>query len=231
MDASWWTWSMTSNETFSRDVAQTIDALWSPGKGLTSWISFAMSNCEVVTFPLVPLVRCGAWLYRFLIFALFLTCIWINSCLRCFKCGSRGGQGVWTPPGKSQVIWVSIGNKQLDPTPRKSWTPLPLEDGGPPPEPSKMIVFFDFCNISWELKKTLSELFCQIDMDPLPRPWRKFLDPRMFFNCKTYESYLLPVRIAAHVYKPSRACEELESNAADLGGGGLLMWRIRMYAT
>ena len=26
-----------------------------------------------------------------------------------------GGQGVRTPPGKSQVIWVSIGNKQLDP--------------------------------------------------------------------------------------------------------------------
>ena len=28
------------------------DALWSPaGKGLTSWLSFVMSNCEVVTFP------------------------------------------------------------------------------------------------------------------------------------------------------------------------------------
>ena len=31
-----------------------FDALWSPaGKGLTSWPSFVMSNCEVVTFPLV----------------------------------------------------------------------------------------------------------------------------------------------------------------------------------
>ena len=31
-----------------------IDALWSPaGKGLTSWLSFVMSNCVVVTFPLV----------------------------------------------------------------------------------------------------------------------------------------------------------------------------------
>ena len=30
-----------------------IDALWSPaGKGLTSWLSFVMSNCEVVTFPI-----------------------------------------------------------------------------------------------------------------------------------------------------------------------------------
>ena len=29
-----------------------IDALWSPaGKGLTSWLSFVVSNCELVTFP------------------------------------------------------------------------------------------------------------------------------------------------------------------------------------
>ena len=28
------------------------------------------------------------------------------------------------PPGKTQVIWDSIGNKQLDP-PRKSWIPQP----------------------------------------------------------------------------------------------------------
>ena len=51
-----------------------IDALWSPvGKVLTSWFSFVMSNSEVVTFPLVSWVRCGAYLYRSLIFALFLT--------------------------------------------------------------------------------------------------------------------------------------------------------------
>ena len=38
-----------------------VDALWSPaGKGLTSWSSFLMSNCDVVTFPLVSWVRCGA---------------------------------------------------------------------------------------------------------------------------------------------------------------------------
>ena len=36
-----------------------VDALWSPaGKGLTSWLSFVMSNCDVVTFPLVSWVRC-----------------------------------------------------------------------------------------------------------------------------------------------------------------------------
>ena len=35
--------------------------MWSPaGKGLTSWLSFVMSNCEVVIFPLVSWVRCGA---------------------------------------------------------------------------------------------------------------------------------------------------------------------------
>ena len=31
-----------------------ICAFWSPaGKGLTSWLSFVVSNCEFVTFPLV----------------------------------------------------------------------------------------------------------------------------------------------------------------------------------
>ena len=30
------------------------------GMGLTSWLSFVMSNYEVVTFPLVSWVRCGA---------------------------------------------------------------------------------------------------------------------------------------------------------------------------
>ena len=35
-------------------------ALWSPaGKGLTSWLSFVMCNCDVVTFPLVSWVMCG----------------------------------------------------------------------------------------------------------------------------------------------------------------------------
>ena len=53
---------------------QFICALSSPaGKGLTSWLSFVVSNCEFVTFPLVSWVRCGTWLYRFLIFASLLT--------------------------------------------------------------------------------------------------------------------------------------------------------------
>ena len=37
-----------------------ICALWSPaGKGMTSWLSFVVSNCEFVTFPLVFWARCG----------------------------------------------------------------------------------------------------------------------------------------------------------------------------
>ena len=37
-----------------------IYALWSPaGKGLTSWLSFVVSNCEFVTFPLLSCVRSG----------------------------------------------------------------------------------------------------------------------------------------------------------------------------
>ena len=32
-------------------------------EGPTSWLSFVVSNCEFVTFALVPSVRCGTWLY------------------------------------------------------------------------------------------------------------------------------------------------------------------------
>ena len=38
-----------------------VDALWSPArKWQASWLSFVMSICDVVTFPLVSWVRCGA---------------------------------------------------------------------------------------------------------------------------------------------------------------------------
>ena len=61
-----------------------ICALWSPaGTGLTSWLSFVVSNCEFVNFSLVSWVRRGTWLYRFLIFVPLLTIsrrneIWSN---------------------------------------------------------------------------------------------------------------------------------------------------------
>ena len=55
-----------------------ICALWSPaGKGLTPWLSFVVSNCEFVTFPLVSLVRCGALLYRVLIFTYFYKSLYL----------------------------------------------------------------------------------------------------------------------------------------------------------
>ena len=54
---------------FSRKVAIKKEQLHC----CTSWLSFVMSNCEFVTFPLVSWVKCGSWLYQFLIFALFRT--------------------------------------------------------------------------------------------------------------------------------------------------------------
>ena len=41
-------------------VRLVICALWLPsGKGLTSWLSFVVPFCDLVTFPLVSWVRCG----------------------------------------------------------------------------------------------------------------------------------------------------------------------------
>ena len=48
------------------------------------------------------------------------------------KCGSRAGSGGPDPPGKLQVIWVSIEYKQLDPLEKVG---PPLENVGPPLEP------------------------------------------------------------------------------------------------
>ena len=45
-----------------------------------SWLSFVVSNCESVTFPLVSWVRCGTWLYQFLIFAPLFTFIRLKFC-------------------------------------------------------------------------------------------------------------------------------------------------------
>ena len=55
--------------------------------------------------------------------------------------GARGPE----PPGKTQVIWGYIGNKQLDP-PRKSWIvplPPPGKNVEAPLEPWKIIIFFE----------------------------------------------------------------------------------------
>ena len=48
-----------------------IAALWShAGKGLTSWLMFLLLS-QVVSW-----IRCGTWLYCFLIFAVFFTLTW-----------------------------------------------------------------------------------------------------------------------------------------------------------
>ena len=45
------------------------------GKGLTSWLLFVMFNCAFVTFPCGVLGQVWNLIYRFLIFAAFLTLI------------------------------------------------------------------------------------------------------------------------------------------------------------
>ena len=63
-----------------------IYALSSPaGKGLNSWFSFVVSNCEFFTFPLVSWVRCGTWLIVSIPDLCTLTYIWLSElfCLCC----------------------------------------------------------------------------------------------------------------------------------------------------
>ena len=53
-----------------------IAALWSPpGKGLASWLLLVMFTVFLLLSHVVSWVRCGTWLYHFLIFAIFLTFI------------------------------------------------------------------------------------------------------------------------------------------------------------
>ena len=108
-----------------------ICAVWSPaGKGLTSWLSFVVSNCGFVTLPLVSLVRCGTWLFRFLIFAPLLTLltqigVWmapergvcISKCV-CMYVRARP----WTP--RSQFMFYSPYHKQIIWGDSRKWTGL-----------------------------------------------------------------------------------------------------------
>ena len=76
-----WSWQQTEDLFYKKGcIIQDYPTLFPlhklpAGKGLTSWLSFVVSSCEFVTFPLVSWVRCGTWLYRFLIFATLLTLI------------------------------------------------------------------------------------------------------------------------------------------------------------
>ena len=85
------------------------------GKELTSWPSFVMSNCDVVTFPLVSWVRCGALLYRFLIFALFLTLkvhVYVNFDLRRIK-NWTSVFSTYSPWNGTQIITVTCISKEI----------------------------------------------------------------------------------------------------------------------
>ena len=97
----------------------------------------------------------------------------LGASLYTYKCGSRGGdRGSRPPPGKSQVIWVSIGNKQLEKV------GAPLENVGPPLKPWKMIDFFKIdhltsVKISWGLKKkkinVVRAFFVRLTWTPLTK--------------------------------------------------------------
>ena len=60
--------------------------------------------------------------------------------------GGTGGPD--PPPGKPQVIWVCIGNKQLDPLWKNLDPPPPLENVGPPLEPMKIEDFFEIDHLT-----------------------------------------------------------------------------------
>ena len=71
-----------------------ICALWLPtGKGLTSWLSFLVSKCDFVTFPLVSRVRCGTYLVSIpdLCTLTYLNVsIFFIFCASSFKCNNYG---------------------------------------------------------------------------------------------------------------------------------------------
>ena len=103
----------------------------------------------------------------------YLGCSWLVykcSCLQWSSCADPEGNRGRTPPGKSQVIWVSMGNKHLLPPPPPP--PPPWKKVGHPwkmlnpSESLESIVFSEInrwnpsvnCKIKWT-KKTLSMLF------------------------------------------------------------------------
>ena len=73
----------------------------------------------------------------------------------------EGGQGVRTPSGKSQVIFVFTEISIWTPPPWKCWTPPPLKNVGPP---------MYNCKISLGFKKTLLRLFFGSRASPHPSP-------------------------------------------------------------
>ena len=52
---------------------------------ILSLVWYKWLNCEFATFPLVSWVRCGTWLYRFMIFAPLLILMWLALSLVSYK--------------------------------------------------------------------------------------------------------------------------------------------------
>ena len=80
--------------------------------------------CEFVTFPLVSWVRCGTWLYRFLIFAPLFTFIMISlKRVNDVTCLSMNGCSIFIfPMGWYQVCeinrihhWCPVGTEKSQP--------------------------------------------------------------------------------------------------------------------
>ena len=135
--------------------------------------SVCLSTCPSRNIPTYLLVRFDAF------------SAWMDSTMDSPKCGSRGEDRGSGPPPEDHKLYIFYRNNQLEP-------PCPEKVGPPPPwkmlEPLRnlekwwfsLILTICDCKLSWGLKRGLSELFCQIDLDPPPPPpRRKFLDPRM----------------------------------------------------
>ena len=82
-----------------------IADVWSPaGKGLTSRFLFVMFNCVLPLSHVVSWVRCGTLLYRFLIFATFLTFICVYVAMLCpVRISTIGMQNLMTVASLSRV--------------------------------------------------------------------------------------------------------------------------------
>ena len=93
------------------------------------WFLFCYASLSVLSSFAIILTRKGrkkSWLLYF--YCLLMSCDFYMSLALPHDDVSRqdpegGDRGSGPPPGKSQVIWVSIGNKQMDPHPEKSLIP------------------------------------------------------------------------------------------------------------
>ena len=87
-----------------------IAALWSPeGKGLASWLLFMMFIVILLLSHLVSWDRCGTWLYRFLILAVFLTFV-IAGCIKLIFCSYTRLMSGYTWLHLSHVLRLYLAN-------------------------------------------------------------------------------------------------------------------------